>query len=425
MHGRQRPDDRPVAPQPQATAPPRGPPSSTATCTVPGWTPSCGSGPATPVVPTPQSAPARSRTPVAIASATSGWTAPTRSSRSAGTPSSDGLAVASRRRPRPPPALRTPRARRPGSTRPDRRSATPRPRRVCRRSTRAREHAGGERLVVLAADGGPQQLAGPVPRLRTSVRSSVPVNRTRTSPGEARYASRTPAGSAASRGSSRWATSDSPTTATRSCTGDQRGRRAGQPAQLGHDDVGQHRAHLRAGRPARRRPRVRRRAEPRPGAVPYALVERARRLRSLRLHVDGGRLDPAAVAVPAVEVGQQRRVLVRAGPRRSSASACLVRSSDVGPSPPVTTTASAVAQRRAQHVDDRVDVVTDLVAAHDLQAGVGEGPPGPGEVAVDDVAQQQLVADGDHRDPHVRTRPARRAVRSGAAPARGRRSRRR
>src|SRR5580700_2560981 len=67
------------------------PPALTAMYTVPtGW-PSCGSGPATPVVAAPTVAPRRLATPSAIALATSGCTAPWLSSSAAGTPSSTVL----------------------------------------------------------------------------------------------------------------------------------------------------------------------------------------------------------------------------------------------------------------------------------------------------------------------------------------------
>ena len=203
MHGR--PASAPIARSPRSaqrsTASPLRP--ATATWTVPGGRRPAGRARRPRWSPTPQSAPAGP-----------GPRRPSPARRPGGPPRPAPAARPGRRaarssgrsrtRPRPPRSA----GGRPGHVDqgrqpPARRSATPRPRPSAAPLDQRAQHAGGERLVVLAADGGAQQLAGPVPRDGRAATPSVPVNRTRTSPGEARYASRTPAGSAASRGSSR------------------------------------------------------------------------------------------------------------------------------------------------------------------------------------------------------------------------------
>jgi len=57
-------------------------------------------------------------------------------------------------------------------------------------------------------------------------------------------------------------------------------------------------------------------------------------------------------------------------------------------------------QRVAQRCRDDVDLVPDDDAAAHVDAGIGQPPAEPGGVAVDDVAEQQLGADGQQVDPH-------------------------
>ena len=75
----------------------------------------------------------------------------------------------------------------------------------------------------------------------------------------------------------------------------------------------------------------------------------------------------------------------------------------MGPSPPVTMTASA---RPTAWVRAAVDP-PQVVAHHHLvvvvEAGLGQAPPDLGGVAVDDLAQQQLGPDGQHLDLHAST----------------------
>ena len=92
---------------------------------------------------------------------------------------------------------------------------------------------------------------------------------------------------------------------------------------------------------------------------------------------------------------------------RSNASARLscVRSSAVGPRPPVVSTAPVRASASRTALDDVVRRVTHGGAAHDAYAEVGEGARDVDGVGVHGESEQQLVADGDEFEVHERKLP--------------------
>ena len=77
-----------------------------------------------------------------------------------------------------------------------------------------------------------------------------------------------------------------------------------------------------------------------------------------------------------------------------------VMSSWVGPRPPHTITASARARASRDGVDDALVVVAHLGLAQVLDAVQGQLLADPRGVRVDDLAEQQLGADGDDLAAH-------------------------
>ena len=79
-----------------------------------------------------------------------------------------------------------------------------------------------------------------------------------------------------------------------------------------------------------------------------------------------------------------------------------VRSSWVGPEPAAADHGVAAIERDADRLDDPVDVVADLRLEVGVDACESQLLTDPRRVGVDDLAQQELGADGDHFTAHPR-----------------------
>ena len=108
---------------------------------------------------------------------------------------------------------------------------------------------------------------------------------------------------------------------------------------------------------------------------------------------------PRAANISRMRVGD-RLVRDAASTPITSAIASRVMSSCVGPRPPHTITASASPEREAQRVDDPGQVVAHLHLEVRVDARRGQLLADPRRVGVDDLAEQQLGADGDDLTAH-------------------------
>ena len=164
--------------------------------------------------------------------------------------------------------------------------------------------------------------------------------------------------------------------------------------------LGQHAAHLARNAGHHRHPAAPFVLEPDAGRGAVAVGQHARAfgnlgLRAIRLR-ETGCWEIARASAPPAPPRSLRRASSRA--RRSRAIAGLVRSSLVGPSPPVVITAPvrSSASRTARAISS--GFVADGGSANDLDAARRERARDMGGVRVDREAQEQLVTDGDQLD---------------------------
>src|SRR5918995_2522028 len=283
----------------------------TATWKVPAGWPSCESGPATPVVATPYLAPHRRRTPSAIAIAVVVATAPSRSSRSAGTPARSALSSVAYATTPPRNTADTPgtEINAPASSPPvnDSAAATVAPAATNDPTTAC------SRFCPSAATVSPRSSRARRMLRSAAARASAPSARIRTStsPGRGRNASRTSSAVVDSMGASRSATSRSPRPTT-SSDPTTRGGRSPAPTSRSGITCSSTMADISAGTPGTAY------------TVPCARSSRT----------------PSSEPQP-LGSGRIGR------PSASRANAGRVWSSLVLPSPPVTTTAGASAKARS------------------------------------------------------------------------------
>ncbi len=144
--------------------------------------------------------------------------------------------------------------------------------------------------------------------------------------------------------------------------------------------------------------------DPQPGRAADRVVERTSTPGDVGLPQDGSGQVGVAVRPEALdERGLQRSVAVErdTGDGGDGVAGQVVdrRAEPAGQQHDV-----GVLERPPDGGDDPADVVADHRGVHDRSPDGGQVGAEPGGVAVDDVAEQQLVADRDHGRPHGRAR---------------------